>query len=97
MVYKIIFAQKQSPRGVIKKRWAVNMKRTHRTITIQSAISTMPLRTDASPVIRKNTLRWENTFEGLLLHVKRILKDLNLKKFLLTVVKRNLLTLKMNK
>ena len=36
---------------------------------------------------------WENTSEGLLLHVKRILKDLNYKKLLFTVAKRNLLTL----
>ena len=38
-----------------------------------------------------------NISGGLLLHVKRVLKDLNYKKFLFTVVKINLLTLKMNK
>ena len=38
-----------------------------------------------------------NTSGGLLLHVKRILKDLNYEKLLFAVVKRNLLTVKMNK
>ena len=33
----------------------------------------------------------------MLLHVKRILKDLNFEKFLFTVVKRNLLAIKMDK
>ena len=45
----------------------------------------------------QNTLVWENTLGGLLLHVKRILKDLNYKTFLFTVLKRNLLMLKMDK
>ena len=45
----------------------------------------------------QNTLLRENTSGGLLLHVKKILKDLNYKRFLFTVVKINLLTLKMNK
>ena len=35
--------------------------------------------------------------EELLLHVKRSLKDLIYKKFLFTIVKKNLLILKMNK
>ena len=56
-------------------------------------------RTDTSSKIRstsaEQTLPGEHLW-GLLLHVKRILKDLNYKKFLFTVVKINLLTLKMN-
>ena len=43
----------------------------------------------------QNTLLRENTSEGL--HGKRNLKELNYKKFLFTVVKINLLALKMNK
>ena len=39
----------------------------------------------------------ENTSGGLALQLKRILKDLNYKKLLFTVAKRNLLTLRMNK
>ena len=46
---------------------------------------------------RKFAAHLQNTSMGLLLHVKRILKDLNYKKVLFTVVKRNLLTLEMNK
>ena len=42
----------------------------------------------------QNTPLRENTSGGLLLHVKRILKDLNYEKFLFTVVKRNLLAIK---
>ena len=45
----------------------------------------------------QNTLLQENTSFGLLRHVKRILEDLNYKKSLFTVVKKNLLTLKMNR
>ena len=45
----------------------------------------------------QNTLPWESTSGELLLHVKRSLKDLIYKKFLFTIVKRNLLTIKMNK
>ena len=39
----------------------------------------------------------ENTSGGLILHVKRILKDLKYEKFLFTVVKINLLAIKMDK
>ena len=55
------------------------------------------------PICRKfaaypqKTLLWDSTSGGLLLHVKRVLEDLNYEKFLCTVVKRNLLTLKMEK
>ena len=42
----------------------------------------------------QNTFHQENTSGGLLLYVKRVLKDLSYKKLLFTVVKRNLLTLK---
>ena len=45
----------------------------------------------------QNTPLWENTSGGLLLHVKRIFKDLNYETFLFTVVKRNLLAIKMDK
>ena len=47
----------------------------------------------------QNTPLQENTSRGLFLYVKRVLKDFNYKKLLLTVVKRNFLTLKkqMNK
>ena len=45
----------------------------------------------------QNTPFWGTTFGGLLLQVKRILKGLNYEKFLLTVVKRNLLAIKMDK
>ena len=59
-------------------------------------------RTDALPKIRStsvehNTFLRENTSGGLLLHIKGLLKDLYYKKFLFTVFKRNILTLKMNK
>ena len=57
-------------------------------------------RTDTPPKIRSTSaelLLRENTSEGLILHVKRILKDLNYKRFLFTVFEINLLTLKMNK
>ena len=40
----------------------------------------------------QNTFLQENTSGGLVLYVRRILKDLNYKKLLLTVVKRKLLT-----
>ena len=39
---------------------------------------------------------YRKRFHFLLLHVKRILEDLNYKKFLFTVAKKNLLTLKTN-
>ena len=52
-------------------------------------------RTDTSLKIRSTSV--EHPSAGLLLHAKRVLKDLHYKKFLFTVVKRNLLTLKMNK
>ena len=45
----------------------------------------------------QSTLLRENASGGLLLHVKRTLKDFSYKKFLFTTVKRKLLTLKMNK
>ena len=54
-------------------------------------------RTDAPPESTahpQNTTPQENTSGRLLLYVKRVLKDLNYKKLLFTVVKRNLLTLK---
>ena len=41
----------------------------------------------------QNTYLQENTSGGLLVYVKRVLKDLNYEKLLFTVVKRNLLTL----
>ena len=50
-----------------------------------------------APENPQNTLLQENISGGLLLHVKRILKDLNYEKFLFTVVKRNILALKMDK
>ena len=40
----------------------------------------------------QNNLLQENTFGGLFLYVKRVLKDLNYKMFLITVVKKNLFT-----
>ena len=57
--------------------------------------------TDMPPKIRSTSeehpsLR-ENTSGGLLLHVKRIFKNLNYEKFLFTVVKINLLAIKMDK
>ena len=45
----------------------------------------------------QKTLPWESTSGEQLLHVKRSLKDLIYKKILFTIVKRNLLTIKMNK
>ena len=45
----------------------------------------------------QNTPFRETTFGVLLLHVKRILKDLNYEKFLFIVVKRNSLAIKMDK
>ena len=50
-----------------------------------------------APENPQNTLLQENISGRLLLHVKRILKDLNYEKFLFTVVKRNILALKMDK
>ena len=44
----------------------------------------------------QNLLLPGNTSGGLLLHVKKMLKDLNYKKFFFAIVKINLLTLKMN-
>ena len=71
----------------------------------RSAISTKPLCNFIkiktmhryAPENPQNTLLQENISGGLLLHVKRILKDLNYEKFLFTVVKRNILALKMDK
>ena len=42
----------------------------------------------------QNTSSQENTSGRLLLYLTRVLKDLNYKKLLFTVAKRNLLTLK---
>ena len=57
--------------------------------------------TDTPPKIRSTSAEYplppENTSGGQLLHVKRVLKDLNYEKFLFTVVKRNLLAIKMDK
>ena len=47
-------------------------------------------------ICRTTPLR-ENTSGGLLLHVKKELKDINYEKFLFTVVKRNLSAIKMDK
>ena len=85
------------------------MKQTHRRTTTQKRDlkkAALPLhenQTHAQIRPRKfaahlqDTLLRENTSGGLRLDVKRILKDLNCEKFLFTVVKRNLLTLKMDK
>ena len=85
------------------------MKQTHkRTTTLKRDLNKVALQlykkyTHAQTHPRKftahpqNTLFWEDTSGGLLLHVKIILKDLIYEKFLFTVVKRNLLTLKIDK
>ena len=55
--------------------------------------------TDTPPKIHNTSAEHplqENTSGGLPLHVKRMLKDLNYKKVLFTVVKRNLLAIKMD-
>ena len=55
------------------------------------------------PCSRKSAAHSQNnplqgsTSGGLVLYVKRVLKDLNYKTLLFTVVKRNILTLKINK
>ena len=57
-------------------------------------------RTDTLPKIRSTSAEHLPPGEpsgGLLLHIKGLLKDLYYKKFLFTVFKRNILTLKMNK
>ena len=49
------------------------------------------------PAHPQNTRLQENTSGGLILHVKRILKDLIYEKFLFTLVKRNSIAIKMDK
>ena len=73
-------------RNLNKSRFATLLKsypRTDRALKIHSAST--------------EHLPWESTSEELFLHVKRSLKDSIYKKFLFTTVKKNLLTLKMNK
>ena len=59
----------------------------------QSRFATLPTHGYAAEN-PQHTLLQENTSAGLLLYVKRILKDLNYKDLIFTVVIRNLLTLK---
>ena len=73
-------------RNLNKSRFATLLKSHPRT--------DRPRKSVAHP---QNTLPWESTSGELLLHVKRSLKDLIYKKILFTIVKRNLLTIKMNK
>ena len=108
---KIICVQKHSSRGVIQERCSASTKQTHRRTTTQKhdlnkAATQLYLNhtpthsctpgnsqhTRRTPLSRRTTLR-----DWLLMHDKRVLKDVNYKKLLFTVVERNLLTLKINK
>ena len=105
IVYKIICVQRQSSRGVL--RCPANMKKAHRRTIMQKrdhnkdALQFYWKHTHARVPSRKcsaykqNTHLQEKTFGALFLYVKRVLKDLNYKNLLFTVVKRNLLTHKM--
>ena len=74
-------------RNLNKSRFATSLK-SHSHTQIG------PRKSAAHP---RNTLPWKSTSGELLVHVKRSLKDFIYKKFLFTIVRRNLLTLKINK
>ena len=106
-MYKTI---RSSPPDVLSKKDALQTwSKLTREQQCRSAISIKPLRSfikitphkqigpRKSAAHPQNTLLCERTSEELLLHVKRSLKYLIYKKFLFIIVKRNLLTLKMNK
>ena len=106
IVYKIIYVQKQSSRGVLQQRHSTNTKRTQKRTNGQKCDpnkATLQLywnHTHARMRPREftshpqNTSPQENTSERLLLYVKIVLKDLNYKELLFTNFKRNLLTIK---
>ena len=109
IVYKIISVQKQSSRGALQGRCSPDMKQTHRRTRTQKCDVKKPLCSfikitlmhrhafeNPQHICRTTPLR-ENTSGGLLLHVKKELKDINYEKFLFTVVKRNLSAIKMDK
>ena len=101
-MYRIICVQKQSSRGVLQERCSANMKQTHREQPLknESCFETLLKSHPCTDVSRKfaahpqNNIVQENTPEELLLYVKRVLKDYNYKRLLITFVKRNSLTLK---
>ena len=94
-----LLSKEDAPRHEANQQENTNTEKRSQQSRFGSLLRSHPC-TDTPPKIRSTSaespLR-ENTSGGLLLHVKRILKDLNYEKFLFTVVKRNLLAIKMDK
>ena len=83
------------------ERCSANMKQAHRRTTMQkchlhkTALKSHPRMDTPSKICSSHAEQpppGEHLIGGLLLYVKRVLKDLNYKKLLFTVVKRNLFT-----
>ena len=94
-----VFSKEDAPRNEENPQENTNTEARSQQSRFATLLKSHPC-TDASPKIRSTSAEyppWENTSGGLLLHVKIIFKDLNYEKFLFTVVKRNLLAIKMDK
>ena len=94
-----VFSKEDAPRNEVNPQENTNTEARSQQSRFATLLKSHPC-TDTPPEIPRTSAEhplWQNTSGGLLLHVKRILKDLNYEKFLFTVVKRNLLAIKMDK
>ena len=94
-----VFSKEDAPRNEENPQENTNTEARSQQSRFATLLKSHPC-TDTPPEIPRTSAEhplWQNTSGGLLLHVKRILKDLNYEKFLFTVVKRNLLAIKMDK
>ena len=94
-----MFSKEDAPRYEVNPQEKTNTEARSQQSCFATLLKSHPF-TDAPLEIRSTSAEHpmrENTSEGLLLHVKRILKDLNYENFLFTVVKGNLLAMKMDK
>ena len=94
-----VFSKEDAPRNEENPQENTNTEARSQQSRFATLLKSQPC-TDTPPKSAahlQNTPLRENTSGGLLLHVKRILKNLNYEKFLFTVVKINVLAIKMDK
>ena len=91
-----MFSKEDAPRNEVNPQENTNTEARSQQSRFATLLKSHPC-TDTPLKIRSTSAEHEKTSGRMLLHVKRILKDLNYEKFLFTVVKRNLLAIKMDK
>ena len=94
-----VFSKEDAPRHEVNPQENTNTEARIQQSRFATLLKSHPC-TDTPPEIpstsAEHPLR-ENTSGGLILHVKRIFKDLNYEKFLFAIVKRKSLAIKLDK